>query len=197
MKIDFHGYSSLLSEQHVSINIFMPSSTELAPNRADRTNGGTFMISDIAFLEQIFGRMQEAGLVETKSDFSQRLLGKGASYLTSMAARERNVPMEVLDQMSAQLFDRVMVANSAIADMEATLSQMMAHAHREAEIRNQFEEHRRRRLAAELSGLDDTSVNDEPAPTTSRFVQMMLRKTGLLKGAASGQGMSPRHRTLH
>lgn len=155
------------------------------------------MISDIAFLERIFVQMQQAGLVETKSDFSQRLLGKGASYLTSMAARERNVPMEVLDQMSSQMFEHAVATNAAITEMEQALSQMMARAHHEVAIRTQFEEHRRRRLAADLPGTGGMPGEDQPALTASRFVQMMLRKTGLVKAMTLGQPMPTTGRTLH
>ena len=37
------------------------------------------MESDIEFLEHIFEQMKDAGLIETKAEFSQMLLGKGAS----------------------------------------------------------------------------------------------------------------------
>lgn len=67
------------------------------------------MVSDIEFLETICERMQEVGLVQSKADFSTRMLGKGPSYLTSMSARDRKVP----DQVLAFLIDQV------TADIEA------------------------------------------------------------------------------
>ncbi len=65
------------------------------------------MGSDIEFLEAICERMQEVGLVQSKADFSTRMLGKGPSYLTSMSARDRKVPDEVMafliDQVTADI----------------------------------------------------------------------------------------------
>lgn len=65
------------------------------------------MGSDIEFLETICERMQELGLVHSKADFSTRMLGKGPSYLTSMSARDRKVPDEVMafliDQVTADI----------------------------------------------------------------------------------------------
>jgi hypothetical protein len=155
------------------------------------------MDSDIEFLEYIFDQMKEAGLMETKAEFSQLLLGKGPSYLTSMSARDRIVPMEVLDQMSLRLLDRAERAKAAIAAMEVELCAAVASAHRGSEIRNEFEDHRRRRLAAELSDVDDTKNDHSHAPTTSRFVQMMLRTAGLVKGPKSPSVASIIGRTLH
>lgn len=61
------------------------------------------MISDIEFLEAVCERMQQVGLVQTKADFSARMLGKGPSYLTSMSARERKVPDEVMTHLIERL----------------------------------------------------------------------------------------------
>lgn len=58
---------------------------------------------DIEFLETVCERMQQLGLVESKADFSVKMLGKGPSYLTSMSARERNVPDEVMLELSARM----------------------------------------------------------------------------------------------
>lgn len=54
------------------------------------------MVSDIEFLEAVCERMQQVGLVQSKAEFSTRMLGKGPSYLTSMSARDRQVPEEVM-----------------------------------------------------------------------------------------------------
>ncbi len=54
------------------------------------------MAHDIEFLEEVYERMQQAGLVQSKVEFSTRMLGKGPSYLTSMSARDRKVPEEVV-----------------------------------------------------------------------------------------------------
>jgi hypothetical protein len=54
------------------------------------------MVSDIEFLEAVCEQMQQVGLVQSKAEFSTRMLGKGPSYLTSMSARDRQVPEEVM-----------------------------------------------------------------------------------------------------
>lgn len=154
------------------------------------------METDIEFLEHTFDQMKEVGLIETKAAFSQVILGKGASYLTSMSARDRIVPMEVFDHVSLRLFDRAQQANAAIAAMEAELCLAIKRASQEAAIRDAFEEHRCRRLAEELSGVHDADVDDEPAPATSSFVQTVLRKTGLAKVAMVGR-RAAQDRTLH
>ncbi|MGY5808445.1 hypothetical protein ACXHXG_12075 [Rhizobium sp. LEGMi198b] len=54
------------------------------------------MAHDIEFLKEVYERMHRARLVQSKVEFSTRMLGKGPSYLTSMSARDRNVPEEVV-----------------------------------------------------------------------------------------------------
>lgn len=65
------------------------------------------MISDIEFLKAVCERMQQVGLVQSKAEFSTRMLGKAPSYLTSMSARDRQVPDEVMtfftDQLTASI----------------------------------------------------------------------------------------------
>ncbi|MCP2155877.1 UNVERIFIED_ORG: hypothetical protein J2S29_002211 [Rhizobium sp. SLBN-170] len=61
------------------------------------------MVSDIEFLEAVCERMQQVGLVQSKAEFSTRMLGKGPSYLTSMSARDRKVPDEVMAFLSDQV----------------------------------------------------------------------------------------------
>lgn len=61
------------------------------------------MVSDIEFLEAVCERMQQVGLVQSKAEFSTRMLGKGPSYLTSMSARDRQVPEEVVAFLTGQL----------------------------------------------------------------------------------------------
>lgn len=65
------------------------------------------MSNDIEFLETVCERMQQVGLVQSKADFSARMLGKGPSYLTSMSARDRKVPDEVIAHLAKQLQDGV------------------------------------------------------------------------------------------
>lgn len=161
------------------------------------------MGSDIEFLEHIFDQMKEAGLVETKGEFSQSLLGKSASYLTSMAARDRTVPTEVLDYMSLRLLDRAERSATEISEMDAKLCGARARADREADICEQFEAFRRRKPTMGLGGGGE-SVNAYPALQSSawRFAGMMLRRVGMnmtVRGEAkqSAQSTSATYRTLH
>lgn len=66
-------------------------------------------MADIDMLEAVCERMQQVGLIHSKADFSERMLGKGPSYLTSMRARNRNVPEEVfsffIDQLETEVED--------------------------------------------------------------------------------------------
>jgi len=75
------------------------------------------MISDIEFLEAVCDRMQQVGLVQSKADFSARMLGKGPSYLTSMSARDRKVPDEVMTHLVTRL-------QGGIAEDETALTRL-------------------------------------------------------------------------
>lgn len=75
------------------------------------------MISDIEFLEAVCERMQQVGLVQSKADFSARMLGKGPSYLTSMSARDRKVPDEVMTHLVTRL-------QGGIAEDETALTRL-------------------------------------------------------------------------
>ncbi|UDF28490.1 UNVERIFIED_ORG: hypothetical protein LHK14_13325 [Roseateles sp. XES5] len=66
------------------------------------------MVSDIEFLETVCERMQQVGLVQSKADFSARMLGKGPSYLTSMSARDRKVPDDVMTFLAGQLHNDIL-----------------------------------------------------------------------------------------
>lgn len=73
------------------------------------------MISDIEFLETVCDRMQQVGLVQSKADFSARMLGKGPSYLTSMRAWDRNVPDEVMMHLVGRLKADINIDEMALA----------------------------------------------------------------------------------
>ena len=80
------------------------------------------MISDIEFLEAVCERMQQVGLVQSKAGFSARILGKGPSYLTSMSARDRKVPDEVMTHLVEWLQSSTLEDEAALvrlADMAA------------------------------------------------------------------------------
>lgn len=52
--------------------------------------------NNINVLSDAYTAMRALGLVKTKAEFSQRILGMGASYLTSMEAKEREPSDEML-----------------------------------------------------------------------------------------------------
>lgn len=75
------------------------------------------MSNDIEFLKTVCERMQQVGLVQSKADFSARMLGKGPSYLTSMSARDRKVPDEVIAYLAGQLQDGLAGDDAALAGL--------------------------------------------------------------------------------
>jgi len=68
------------------------------------------MTQGIEFLELIYGQLHEAGIVRSKGEFSERLLGKSPSYLTSMRAKQRGISGEVImglgDALLVEIDDR-------------------------------------------------------------------------------------------
>jgi hypothetical protein len=54
------------------------------------------MMLGIELLELLYGQLHEAGIIRSKSEFSERLLGKSPSYLTSMRAKQRVISGEVI-----------------------------------------------------------------------------------------------------
>lgn len=79
------------------------------------------MVSDIEFLEAVYERMQQVGLVQSKADFSARMLGKGPSYLTSMSARDRKVPDEVTTFLIDQLKRDILAAELTMMVLQEQL----------------------------------------------------------------------------
>ncbi len=79
------------------------------------------MAHDIEFLEEVYERMQQAGIVQSKVEFSTRMLGKGPSYLTSMSARDRNVPEEVVTHLRETIVDDINDIEIKAAELEEHL----------------------------------------------------------------------------
>lgn len=57
---------------------------------------GLKMSEEIQLLESVYEQLRAAELARSKGDFSRRFLGKSESYLTSMAARQRNIATDVM-----------------------------------------------------------------------------------------------------
>ena len=86
------------------------------------------MTQGIEFLEIIYGQLHEAGIVRSKGDFSERLLGKSPSYLTSMRAKQRVVSSSVVMGLGDNLMvemRRLGVANHD-AELQSKLRRAMA-----------------------------------------------------------------------
>lgn len=73
---------------------------------------------DVELLEALYQRLSNAGLVQSKAEFSIELLGKGASYLTSMSARERQVPEAVFRSLLERLELDAESADHRIKELE-------------------------------------------------------------------------------
>lgn len=76
------------------------------------------MTQGIEFLETIYGQLHEAGIVRSKGEFSERLLGKSPSYLTSMRAKQRVISSEVIMGLGDNLMVEIDELGSEPAHME-------------------------------------------------------------------------------
>ncbi len=86
------------------------------------------MTQGIEFLEIIYGQLYEAGIVRSKGEFSERLLGKSPSYLTSMRAKQRVVSSPVVVGLGDNLMveiSRLSAANDD-AELQSKLRRAMA-----------------------------------------------------------------------
>lgn len=54
------------------------------------------MTTGIEVLERVYKQLRAAGVVRSKAEFSEVLLGKSPSYLTSMRAKQRTVSDEII-----------------------------------------------------------------------------------------------------
>ncbi len=69
------------------------------------------MATGIDLLEHIFQQLHDARLVGSKAEFSERLLGKSRSYLTSMRARDRHISNETLMALDVALRAEIRARN--------------------------------------------------------------------------------------
>jgi hypothetical protein len=76
------------------------------------------MMQGIEFLETIYGQLREAGIVRSKGEFSERLLGKSPSYLTSMRAKQRVISSEVMMGLADNLMAEITEVSSDPAHAE-------------------------------------------------------------------------------
>lgn len=123
------------------------------------------MVSDIEFLEAVCERMQQVGLVQSKADFSARMLGKGSSYLTSMSARDRKVPDEVIAYLTEQLQDGLAGDDAALAGL-----------HEEATRHERNRKHRADMLKWVARHRATEPVRDEPRQRLSSIPQSLREK---------------------
>lgn len=76
------------------------------------------MAQGIEFLELIYGQLHEAGIIRSKGEFSERLLGKSPSYLTSMRAKQRGISSEVIVVLGDSIMAEINNLGSHPADAE-------------------------------------------------------------------------------
>ena len=76
------------------------------------------MTQGIEFLETIYGQLHEVGIVRSKGEFSERLLGKSPSYLTSMRAKQRVISGAVVMGLGDNLMAEIAELGSDPAHTE-------------------------------------------------------------------------------
>jgi hypothetical protein len=74
------------------------------------------MTQGIELLEIIYGQLHEAGIVRSKGEFSERLLGKSPSYLTSMRAKQRVISSAIIMGLGDALLAEIDILGSDPAD---------------------------------------------------------------------------------
>lgn len=84
------------------------------------------MTQGIEFLETIYGQLHEAGIVRSKGEFSERLLGKSPSYLTSMRAKQRAVSNEVIMALGDAIYSEIKGLHGDESSAVAALRRAMA-----------------------------------------------------------------------
>ena len=86
------------------------------------------MTEGVDLIESVYGQLHEAGIVRSKGEFSERLLGKSPSYLTSMRAKQRVVSSDVIlglgDNLLAEIDD--LSLDPVHADTRALLRRAVA-----------------------------------------------------------------------
>jgi len=82
----------------------------------------------IEFLELIYEQLRGAEIVRSKGEFSERLLGKSPSYLTSMRAKQRVISSEVMVILGDNLMAEIAELGSEAkqAEILAALRRAMA-----------------------------------------------------------------------
>jgi hypothetical protein len=74
------------------------------------------MAQGIELLEIIYEQLHEAGIVRSKKEFSERLLGRSPSYLTSMRAKQRVVSSSVVMSLGDNLIAEIRSSTAANDD---------------------------------------------------------------------------------
>jgi hypothetical protein len=80
--------------------------------------GSATMTQGIEFLEIIYGQLKAAGIIRSKGEFSERLLGKSPSYLTSMRAKQRIIASKVIEDLSHSLLAEIEGYGPDVANVE-------------------------------------------------------------------------------
>lgn len=76
------------------------------------------MTTGMELLEAVYGQLRAAGVVQSKAEFSEMLLSKSPSYLTSMRAKQRVVSSEVIVGLGDNLMAEISELGSNPANVE-------------------------------------------------------------------------------
>ncbi|MFD1253154.1 hypothetical protein DEVEQU_01022 [Devosia equisanguinis] len=87
------------------------------------------MTQGIEFLELIYGQLHGARIIRSKGEFSERLLGKSPSYLTSMRAKQRVISSDVIMGLGDNLMAAIdeLGPDTVHVESRATLRRAVAH----------------------------------------------------------------------
>jgi hypothetical protein len=75
-----------------------------------------------------YGQLHDAGIIRSKGEFSERLLGKSPSYLTSMRAKQRVISSDIIMGLGDNLMAEIgeLGSDPAHAKMRALLRRAVA-----------------------------------------------------------------------
>lgn len=84
------------------------------------------MTTGIELLEGVYEQLRAAGVVRSKAEFSETLLGKSQSYLTSMRAKQRTVPDAVIMELGDNLMTEIAELDPTHDETRALLRRAVA-----------------------------------------------------------------------
>lgn len=119
----------------------------------------------IDVLDQAYVLAQQLGLAKSKAEFSAKLLGKGASYLTSMSTRDRCPSNDVLLALESKLLT-LLATHNGTADCGMECGPVATQYY--ARLRRVFEFVKAARLVHEAFADNFYPANDNALPPHER-----------------------------